>query len=958
MLNIYYQNVGGMRTKTNNIYTNILLNNYDIIAFTETWLNSNIFSSEVIDKRYTTFRRDRLLGTKNSKKDGGGLLLAISKDIKALRVQSWESVLEDLWVIVDININRTIKKIAICLAYLPPPIKLENLSLFLNNVNNVLNIVDDVMILGDFNLGFIKWARLNENKHCTIPSAYHKSLGYALIDFISLNNLYQFNDICNSENRVLDLVLSNVENVTVTSPPDLLSKLDPRHPGLLVSISHSSIEPLKPCSRSDGNFFKADYVKILLELKIIDWNHRFSQCNNVNEMVSEFYLVLNEIINKFVPKHSKLKSKYPSWFSFKLIKLLREKDKVRLKYRKYKNPRDGIVYETLRCHCHKLMKSCYSTYKQQIEDDIIKNPKAFWRYINDKRKGDSSLPSCMYMNGLSASTGPEIANLFARQFSSVYSHDSGDVTEGHTLVYNVLSKIQFTEREVLNKLKKLDTLKGSGPDSIPPIFVLRCCHLLALPLTLIFNRSLDDGTFPDVWKIARIVPVLKKNDPTDVKNYRPISLLSCIPKVFESLVNPVISHHVNKFISPCQHGFKTGRTVQTNLVQFVSDISHALDKRLEVDAVYTDFSSAFDTVNHSLLLSKLAACGIHGSLLKWLTSYLQRRSQVIAIKGYISQPYYAISGVPQGSHLAPVLFSLFINDLTAEIRNCKFLMFADDLKIYRVISERSDTNKIQNDLNRIQNWCSRNFMALNTKKCYHIKFSRKKTSHTSTYKINDTILNTVNEIRDLGVIMDDKLNFKAHIDSCVKRSAQMLGFIKRNTKGFQSSKTKTVLYNALVRSRLEYASIVWNPFYTINSQRVESIQRAFTRHLAFVSRDVSHRSPYERRLSYFKMASLRERRTMHSLIFLHKLMNGQMDCSELLSRISINVPYKIPRYPITTIFQLPTNKTNIGLNSPLVRICRDYNSFTKSVQEADINHDSRQKFRSRILKSLSVKQSY
>lgn len=166
--------------------------------------------------------------------------------------------------------------------------------------------------------------------------------------------------------------------------------------------------------------------------------------------------------------------------------------------------------------------------------------------------------------------------------------------------------------------------------------------------------------------------------------------------------------------------------MESNLIQFVSDISEPLDKRLEVDVVYTDFSSAFDKVSHSLLLSNLAANGVHGSLMRWFTSYLQQSSQTVVLNGYTSQLYFSISGVPQRSHLVPILFSLFINDIVRQIKNCKFLMFTDDLKMYKTISTSNDSVAIQSDLDRIQNWCNQNGMTLNVKKCFHITFFKRK----------------------------------------------------------------------------------------------------------------------------------------------------------------------------------------------------------------------------------------
>lgn len=179
---------------------------------------------------------------------------------------------------------------------------------------------------------------------------------------------------------------------------------------------------------------------------------------------------------------------------------------------------------------------------------------------------------------------------------------------------------------------------------------------------------------------AKIVPIFKKGDRKNVKNYRPISILSCV------FFMRFITRHLNSVISENQHGFRKGRSVLTNLVSFTYYISKEIDKGQQVDAIYMDFSSAFNQVCCSRLLCRLREYDIDGSLLKWFESYLAKRLQVVVLNGYVSREYFAESRVPQGSHLGPVLFSAFINDITSSIHNCRYSLFADDLKLFRTVN--------------------------------------------------------------------------------------------------------------------------------------------------------------------------------------------------------------------------------------------------------------------------------
>lgn len=952
-MDIYYQNIRGIRTKTNEIYQNILQSNYKIIVFTETWLNQHIHSKEFIDDRYNVYRRDR--HTSSSKKsDGGGVLVAVSRELESTRVKNWETECEDLWVTIKININGIIKKIALCATYLPPPVKLETLNAYLHNVNDVIDKVDDAIILGDFNLGFIRWNSECEGSHA-IPTDYNNALGHALVDFISLNSLYQYNKLYNSDNRILDLVLSTLSTVVISQPLELISRLDPKHPNILVQFSFSNIRYLQPKCRNDYNFFKADYCNINLKLHSINWNEMLRDCVDVDGMVTVFYSKLQELIDAFVPKRKSKPKKYPPWFSKGLIKLLAEQNKLRLKYRLFGNPRDKFEYSLIRDRCHKLIKKSYQEYKCSLETDMRKDPKKFWRYIKSKRKEKSSLPAEMHLKGETAYTGDGVANLFANHFSSIYSDTEHNESIERFLLPEtngprVLCGLSISEKDILNKIKRLDIYKCAGPDNIPSVFIKRCRTQLALPLAIIFNYSLKHGTFPAEWKKARVTPIHKKDDESDVSNYRPISILSCFSKLFESLVYPAIAHHVECTISDHQHGFCRNRSTETNLVSFISNLSRDVDAGSQIDVIYTDFSSAFDKVSHHLLILKLRASGIHGSLLNWFRSYLQRRSQIVAVNGYESRIYNAESGVPQGSHLGPVLFSLFIDDITAVIKHCKFSLFADDLKIYAKIHSLTDSTLIQHDLNRLQCWCEVNHMVINPKKCFFIKFTKKRVPFECTYALCGETITEVNEIRDLGVVLDSKLSFIPHINVIAKKSAQMLGFVKRNTKGFQVD-TKIVLYNSLVRSHLEYASSAWNPTYAVHSQRIEGIQRAFTRHLAFLSSGISHRSPYTQRLQHFHMTSLKNRRLIHDLLLLHKILNGKITCGNLLELIGLQVPYHLPRHPVKAILRGPHCRTNLGFHSPISRMCLSYNRLLEQSPDIDIFRSSYNVFKN-LLYSL------
>ncbi|CAG5018514.1 unnamed protein product [Parnassius apollo] len=243
---------------------------------------------------------------------------------------------------------------------------------------------------------------------------------------MAVNNLSQMNDVSNVDGRILDLVLSNVDCLNVTKSISMLSKVDQKHPPILISIPKLTSEYLKPIISHRYNYFRADYGNIVPYLKSINWQVELEKCQNVNEMTNIFYHFLNIAVTSYIPKTRPKLTKFPSWFSNSLIKIISEKSRKRLKYLKYKNPRDQLEYELLRERAH-----------------------------NDRRNGVSNIPAIMYQADQVANTGPDIAQMFANKFSSVFSkvaaNDGGDVSMFNN---SCLNSVKLTERDIIGAVKK------------------------------------------------------------------------------------------------------------------------------------------------------------------------------------------------------------------------------------------------------------------------------------------------------------------------------------------------------------------------------------------------------------------------------------------------------------------------------------------------------------------------
>ena len=301
------------------------------------------------------------------------------------------------------------------------------------------------------------------------------------------------------------------------------------------------------------------------------------------------------------------------------------------------------------------------------------------------------------------------------------------------------------------KLKSLNPNKSPGPDKISPRVLKELHNELALPLAYLFNLSLIEGKLPSAWKHAEVTAIFKKGNKSDPGNYRPVSITSIICRILESFIRDTIQIHMEKhnLYSKCQHGFRKRRSCTSQLLEVMEDFTSFMDNKQDFDVIYMDFKKAFDSVPHERLLVKLQGYGITGYLLQWIRSFLEGRTQKVKIGSQCSKISNVTSGIPQGSILGPILFTIFINDLPDTIKSiCK--IFADDTKIYD-ISENCIT--IQNDLDSLQSWSKKWLLFFNNQKCKRLHHGRNNEKHEYHLENNNGIdvLPEGDQEKDLGV---------------------------------------------------------------------------------------------------------------------------------------------------------------------------------------------------------------
>ena len=362
-----------------------------------------------------------------------------------------------------------------------------------------------------------------------------------------------------------------------------------------------------------------------------------------------------------------------------------------------------------------------------VEQDLKFNSKRFWVYINKSRKS-SGFPNRMVHNGLVSNNMQTSVNFFADYFihSSVYNSEVNISKPNFSDISPItdFGSIDISETDIISAINRLDNNTSLDSDNLCNLFLKECSLSLILPLKTIFQKSLNSGVFLKRWKSSTITPIFKSGHKHEIVNYRGISKLMVIPKLFESIVKTKIYMKISNAISPYQHGFVVGRSTTTNLALFTNYLVNSIEKGWQIDVVYTDFSKAFDRVIISYLVLKLAALGFHSTILSWIGSYLSDRVQVVQIGNVKSHKFNATSGVPQGSPLGPILFILMINDLPLLFKPGQVLMYADDVKLSARIKSISDPLALQSDINMFIDWCSKNGFSLNPSKCSIMSFFR------------------------------------------------------------------------------------------------------------------------------------------------------------------------------------------------------------------------------------------
>jgi hypothetical protein len=533
-------------------------------------------------------------------------------------------------------------------------------------------------------------------------------------------------------------------------------------------------------------------------------------------------------------------------------------------FRRSGAPSDYDIHRNFSNH----LKNVINEKKTKFENNLLNNPKSFYGHLRKHLSSRVSVPIVRNLSGILCGSSLETANVLAGVFASMFNTSSNNniPTFIHPYVTHsdTLSNVSFTEEIILNEVNNLPVNSAPGPDGLTSKTIKLCSQNLIGPLCKIFQTSLTSGKLPTQWLEAVVTPIFKKGDKCKAENYRPISLTSSTCKLFEKvLVRQLLEFLRNKNVVPInQHGFIPGRSAITNLLTSCNQWTKLLDTGKTVDIVYLDFSKAFDRVPHSLLLHKLERCGIYGHVLNWIAAFLSSRTFAVKVGSVLSDKKLVISGVPQGSVLGPLLFTLYTSDLLARLQ-CPFAAYADDVKIFSSSNECRHINKLQIDLNFVTEWSDQWCLPLNPDKCsvMYLGFNNKK----NIYQLGNRDITVVENQNDLGVLVNNKLNWGNQSAKAARRASGVFHSIKRAF--FKPSpELCSRLFKMYIRPHLEYAISVWRPYHVKDIHMLNRVQHAVTRWPT----GFKHK-PYRERLNILQLPELEVRYDRADMIQIYRL---------------------------------------------------------------------------------------
>lgn len=883
----------------------------DILGITETWLTSKVANSLLLPTaNYTILRKDRC--TDNIRRGGGVAFLIHPSIPHSHRPEHQPSDPSVEIVCVQITYRDSPTYIFCC--YRPPH---QSHDLFHRSLTTCIQSVKDpratLILLGDFNARHSTW----------LPSDPTTTSGRSLSETIDTLGLTQV--VCNLPTRysptgtsfsLLDLVISNkpthIQQLTVlptiSDHCPVIFDLALRTPQELIKRTHSMAFDFARTNWKALN----DHIWSLPLLKAVQ------EADSTDEAWVSWIGMVEDAIRKFVPQlpHRTSRKNKP-WFTIQHHHLRQRRDRLFKAAKRLRSTEAWTAYRLARnsfvAAIRKAKRKFYDSMSSSLRKG--KGTHTWWKKAKALCKINhpfTPIPG-LHGNNRVADTNEEKACILGELFAS-YSqttqspHSSLDITDTAPpqLAKNFTIKPP-SEAEVFQELSNVSTHRSTTGILCNHI-IHKTAEVTTQSLTALFCRSLRESTLPQAWKAAIIVPIFKgKGDRDNPENYRPISLLNGVAKCYEHIVSRQLYSFVedNGLLSDKQFGFRRQKSTTDQLLRITSTISTALDRGSTCDGLFLDLSKAFDRVSHPLIMKSVSKwCS--PSACAWIQDFISDRTMQVQVGQSLSAVYHLTAGVPQGSHLGPLLFNLSIDSLARVPQSSDMTLFADDSNMICVSSpgtSRADhTAALQRDIDNCVKWSEETNTVFNASKCSHMRFSKQRASKAvvvDQVRMKTHTLTQSTTHRHLGISLSPNLDLSPHIRNATHRFRGRV-FLLCTMACLLPFSTVSLLYKCYVRPLLEYAVPVW--FCSLTSSQstiLDRLQATMAR--AYLHSKLKHRpdwlTPKESLNYHCNWESLAWRRQILSLKYFHHLF---YEFPSLLMKFNFRVSSN-PRHPTSLV---------------------------------------------------------
>ena len=932
-LSVVHLNVQSLRPKLDII--EIELQSYDILIFSETWLSPDVSNDNLSITNFNPpFRCDRV------GRPGGGVAIYVRDGITATeRPDLSVNGVEAIWI--EIQLSR--KKLLVGGFYRPPNSNNNHWNLMEHSFDQAFNqTVADILIAGDFNIN----QTMPSNKLSNLIKSYN---AHQLI-----NNPTHFTE---NSNSIIDVfIVKHAHNVISSFVSDPITTALTRYHCPIACVLKFTKPKTSNYKRHVWLYDRGDYNEFRNKLQSINWENTLNS-NNIDQTASTISDTIISAASQTIPnKQVTIRPDDIPWINNTIRKQMNTRNKI---HKRAKQQNTEAAWSNFRKSRNKVtysIRKAKETYEikliNQINTSNISSKTWFKLVKNITNKQTKSIIPTLIVNKTTASTDQEktemLNNYFCQQ--STLPDEKYQPLPNLPNANSVLPELTISPQDVKDAITSVDPSKACGPDLVGPRLIREGAPVLAAPLSVYFTNLLHRSVFPSAWKLANVTPIFKKGDPSNAANYRPISLLSCLGKLMERCVHKALYNYFvsNNLLSPLQSGFIKGDSTINQLTFLYNDVCKALDEGKEVRSVFCDISKAFDRVWHRGLLHKLSALGISGSLLRWFSSYLSSRQQRVLYAGSSSSWSSINAGVPQGSILGPLLFLVYINDITTDI-NANIRLFADDTSLYIVVDHPDTASTVLNrDLQTVYSWSQTWLVSFNPVKSKSMLFSRKikKPVHPQLH-MNNIAIEHVESHKHLGITLSSDAKWTQHISLMLGKAWKRIGLL-RSLKHHLNRPCLEKMYMSFIRPLLEYGDILWDNCTNQQKSDIESVQNEAARIVSGATKYCNIQSM----LAELKWETLADRRKKHKLITLYK-MNHTISPQYLIDLLPA---HEQTRYNLRTANNIPsiTARTQLYQNSFLPATIREWNNLPLNVRNLPTLNAFKQALKSNICKPKAI----